>query len=80
MANLTYDILVIGADYRPNSPDAWTGERGKRNCVPVDTLARWVQDRAEGDLFGLAQGAQVPFVLPPERTTIAELRKRMEAR
>lgn len=66
--------------YGPNSPNAWTGQRGKPECLPAETLARWSQDRADGDVFGLSEKREVPFVLPPERTTIVELRKRMGAR
>jgi hypothetical protein len=63
--------------YGPDTVNAWSGERGRKSCIPADTLARMAFDRAEGDVFGLSQRTQAPFVLPPERATIADLRKRI---
>jgi hypothetical protein len=50
---------------------------GKWECRPAHFNARFTVDRADGDIFGLAKRRTVPFVLSPERTSIAELRQKL---
>lgn len=71
------DAVNVCFVYGPDSYNAWTGERGRRTCVPADSLKGLTQDRAEGDVFRLSQATAAPFVLPQERTTIAALKARI---
>ncbi|WP_232630785.1 hypothetical protein [Methylobacterium sp. Leaf118] len=52
------------------------GPRGGMPSGPGATLATLSLERVDGDGFGLSRKTEVPFVLPPERTTLADLRKR----
>lgn len=66
-------------DYGPNTVNAWSRQRGGESCVPAEILARLTFEGTEGDVFGLSRSTEVPFVLPPARTTFADLRKRVGA-
>jgi hypothetical protein len=48
---------------------------GNWECRPAHLYVRSIIDRADGDVFGLAKRAAVPFELSRERTTINDLRK-----
>jgi hypothetical protein len=48
---------------------------GNPECRPAHAFVRSTVDRSNGDVFGLAKRAAVPFDLPRERTTISDLRK-----
>jgi hypothetical protein len=62
--------------YGPNTYNPVTGQAGGRwNCRPAETRARNLVDRVNGDVFGLATRNAVPFVLAPDRTTIADLKR-----
>jgi hypothetical protein len=50
---------------------------GDWQCMPADLLARFTVERADGDIFGLAVRRAVPFILPSEKSTIADLRTRI---
>ncbi|SFL31653.1 hypothetical protein [Methylorubrum salsuginis] len=65
--------------YGPGSVNAFDGKRGGTRCVPGAALATMSLERADGDVFGLSRKTEVPFVLPPERTTLTDLRKRAGA-
>ena len=65
--------------YGPGTVNAFDGQRGGTRCVPGAALATMSVERADGDLFGLSRRTEVPFVLPPERTTLTDLRKRAGA-
>jgi hypothetical protein len=47
---------------------------GNLECRPAHAYTQSTVDRSDGDVFGLAKRAAVPFDLPRERTTINELR------
>ena len=71
-----YAILCF--QYGPNTYNPVTGRGGGGpECGPADRWARYAVDQAPGDVFGLARRQSPPFILTPERTTIAELRRRM---
>jgi hypothetical protein len=66
--------------YPTNSYNPATGIVGNQwQCMPAEVLHRLTVDRADGDVFGLRTRTAVPFRLSPERTTIAELKKRFES-
>lgn len=67
--------------YGANTFNPATGRGGgSPNCFPAGLLSRLVIDRAGGDVFGLSRSQTPPFVLTPQRTSIAELRARIGAR
>lgn len=68
--------MSVCFDYGPGSVNAFDGGAGER-CIPADPLARLTRERADGDVFGLQQRREAPFVLPPKATTIAEVRARL---
>jgi hypothetical protein len=51
---------------------------GNWECRLAHDKAQFVVDRVDGDVFGLALRQAVPFVLGRERTSIAELRRKLE--
>lgn len=70
------NVENICFSYGPNSYNPVTGHRGSAwQCRPVGYFLVSMIERASGDVFGLAKRSRVPYVLPPTRTTIANLRK-----
>jgi len=66
--------------YGANTYNPVTKERGSKwNCLPADLWARTTVDRADGDVFGLRWRKAPPFSLSSERTTIADLQKRIRS-
>ena len=71
------DGRTICFRYGPNTYNPVTGRAGAEwECRPSDVFARTTVDRVAGDVFGLARRNAVPFVLAPDRTTIADLKRR----
>ncbi|WP_155911927.1 hypothetical protein [Methylobacterium sp. 77] len=67
-------------DYGPNTVNAWSRRRSGTECIPSDTAVLTTVESESGDVFGLAGRTEVPFVLPREKTTLADLRKRVGLR
>lgn len=67
-------------DYGPRTVNAWSRQRGGVECISSDTLAFATFESESGDIFGLAGRTQVPFVLPREKVSLADLRKRVGPR
>ena len=64
-------------EYGANTVNAWSRERGGKQCIPATMGMRMTQDQAAGDVFKLAQRTAVPFILPPSRTTIAAMQAQL---
>jgi hypothetical protein len=63
--------------YGPNTYNPVTGRGGGGwECSPIGAFSRTTVDRVPGDVFGLSSRNAVPFVLAPDRTTIADLTRR----
>jgi hypothetical protein len=61
--------------YRPNTYNPVTQVLGGRQeCVPARAMSRFIVDRADGDIFGLAGRSSAPFRLAREPTTIAAVK------
>jgi hypothetical protein len=59
--------------YGPNTYNPVAGQvGGQKNCRPADYWAQYEVDGAAGDVFGLSRQHSVPFILRPERTSIAQ--------
>jgi hypothetical protein len=63
--------------YGANTYNPVTGRGGGGwECRPIGAFSRTTVDRVPGDVFGLTKRNTVPFVLAPDRTTIADLTRR----
>lgn len=69
-----YSVCFV---YGAATINVFDGRRGGKSCVPAEIGRGLVQDRAPGDIFGLEGRTAAPFVLPPERTSIAAVRSRI---
>src|SRR5262245_18657366 len=71
-------FVAVCFQYGLNTYNPVTKERGgKWSCAPADILARTNVDGADGDVFGLERRSAVPFRLSKERTTVADLQKKI---
>lgn len=67
--------------YGRNTYNPVTRKRGGQwECMGTARQASLIVESARADVFGLAKGSAVPFVLSRERATIQELKARLERR
>lgn len=69
---------VICFQYGANTYNPVTRQQGgKWECRQVDGTVRSIVEGVDGDVFGLARRAAVPFRLSREKTTIDELQQKI---
>lgn len=77
MKRTNHDNLCF--KYTPNSYNPMTGASGTSwECTTASGFEKEVKDVVEGDVFGLAKRANVPFSLPRGKTSIKSLLGRVK--
>lgn len=73
-------VTLICYRYGANTYNPVTNQRGGAwECRPAAPDLRLIVESVQGDVFGLAARRTPPFALARDRTTIAELHRRMVA-
>jgi len=74
------DAGKICFEFGKNTYNPATKRIGEKECENAGIHEAYVSERQEGDVFGLANVTDVPFVLSRERTSLAALKKLLPKR